>query len=199
MRRSLRAWLSLRKKRKKVCRPLALPTFPRPPCVPKPALEGRARKFVGWEMVLHPSQPVVATRDIPWPTRTPKSRVEGRQIPHMISMKLPVSLPKTPTQPQPSPSVHALTLAWPLTPPQGFARVITCLHVPELVEVDLELPVGLLPVELVAATGFASMSSSCIIKDELMGVIYMDMVTTSIGRVTISGPGLEAFPASPTT
>ena len=94
--------------------------------------------------------------------------------------------------------MHALVLVWPLTPPQGFTGVTACLHVPELVEVDFELPVGLMPMELVAAPGIASMSSNCIIKDELMGVTYMDMVTTSIGRVTISGLGLKAFPTGPT-
>ena len=116
----------------------------------------------------------------------------------MISLKPPVSPPKTPTQPQPSISMHALALARLLTPPQGFAGVTACLHVPKLVEVDLELPVHLMPMELVAAPGIASMSSSLIIKDELTGVTYMDMVTTSVGRVTISGLGLEAFPTSPT-
>ena len=77
-------------------------------------------------------------------------------------------------------------------------KVTACLCFPELVEIDLEPPVDILPVELVAAPGIASMSSSRIVKDELMGVTYMDMVTTSIGRVTISGLDLEAFPTSPT-
>ena len=72
------------------------------------------------------------------------------------------------------------------------------MHVPELVEVDLELPVGILPMELVAAPEIASMTSSCIVKDEFTGVTYMDTVTTSVGRVAISGLGLEAFPTSPT-
>ena len=63
---------------------------------------------------------------------------------------------------------------------------------------DLELPVGLMPMELVAAPGIASMTSSHIVKDELTGVTYMDTVTTSIGKVTISGLGLEAFPTGPT-
>ena len=31
-----------------------------------------------------------------------------------------------------------------------------------------------------------------------MGITYMDTVTNSIGRVTISGPGLETFPTGPT-
>ena len=34
-------------------------------CAPDPALEGRAPKFLGWEKVLHLSQPVVAAGEIP--------------------------------------------------------------------------------------------------------------------------------------
>ena len=172
--------------------------LPEAPCVPEPVLERRAPKFVGWEKVLHPSQPVVATGDIPRPTRTPRSKVEARQTPQRISMKPPVSPPKTPTLPQPSPLMHALLLTWLPTPPQGFTGITACLSVPKLVEVDLELPVGLMPMELVAAPGITSMSSSHIVKDELTGVTYMDTVTTSVGRVTISSPGLGAFPTGPT-
>ena len=76
--------------------------------------------------------------------------------------------------------------------------MVACQCVPELVEVELEPPVGVMPMELVAAPGITSVSSSHIIKDELMGVTYRDTVTTSVGRVTISGPGLEAFPTGPT-
>ena len=94
--------------------------------------------------------------------------------------------------------MQALVLTRLPTPPQGFSRVTACLGVPELVEVELEPPVGIMPLELVAAPGIASMSSSRIVRDELMGVTYMDMVTTSVGRVTISGLGLEAFPTGPT-
>ena len=86
----------------------------------------------------------------------------------------------------------------PLTPPHGFSRVAACLHTPELVEVDLEASVGIMPIGLLATPGISSVSSSRIVKNELMGVTYMDTATTSIGRVTISSPGLEAFPTSPT-
>ena len=44
------------------CSPTDLPEAP---CVPEPVLERRTLKFVGWQKVLHPSWPVVATRDIP--------------------------------------------------------------------------------------------------------------------------------------
>ena len=73
---------------------------------------------------------------------------------------------------------------------------MACLHTPELVEVDLEAPVDIMPIGLLATPGISS--SSHIVKDELTGITYMDTITTSIGRVTISGPGLEAFPTGPT-
>ena len=66
--------------------------LPKAPCMPEPALERRAQKFVGWEKVLHPSQPVVATGDIPHPTKTPRLKVGSNQISQMIPIKLSVSL-----------------------------------------------------------------------------------------------------------
>ena len=72
------------------------------------------------------------------------------------------------------------------------------LHTPELVEVDLKVPVGTMPIGLVATPGISHVSSSCIMKDEITCITYMDTVTTSIGRVTISSPDPEAFPTGPT-
>ena len=82
--------------------------------------------------------------------------------------------------------------------PCGFSGVTACLCTPGLVEVDLKAPVGIMPIGLVATPGISSVSSSHIVKDKIMGITYMDTVTTSIGRVTISGRGLEAFPMGPT-
>ena len=42
--------------------------------------------------------------------------------------------------------------------------------------------------------GISSMSMSRIVKDEIMGITYMDTITTSVGRVTISGPGSGSLP-----
>ena len=167
-------------------------------CVPEMTPEGRAPKFVGWEKVLHPSQPVVAAGNIPQPTRTPRLKVGSNQISQMIPIKLPVSPLRTPTPPQPSPSMQALALVRLPTPPCGFSGVTACLCTLELVEVDLKAPVGTMPIGLLATPGISSMSSSHIMKDGLTGVTYMDTVTTSVGRVTISGPCLEAFPTGPT-
>ena len=43
----------------------------------------------------------------------------------------------------------------------------------------------------------APMSASCIIKDEAMGVTYMDAMTTSMGQVALSGPEQGTLTKSP--
>ena len=42
------------------------------------------------------------------------------------------------------------------------------------------------------------MSTSHIIRDKATGITYMDTVTTSIGRVALSGPDSEASSTGPT-
>ena len=122
----------------------------------------------------------------------------SNQISQMIPAKLPLSSLRTLTSPQPSLPTQALVLMQPLTLPCGFSEVTACLHTPDLVEVDLKLPVGIVPIGLLATPGITSVSSSHIIQDEIMGMTYMDTITTSIGQVTISGPGLGATPTGPT-
>ena len=58
---------------------------------------------------------------------------------------------------------------------------------PELMELDQEVPRGTLSMGLVTAPGISSVSSSCMVKDEATGLTYVDTVTTSIGRIVISG------------
>ena len=69
---------------------------------------------------------------------------------------------------------------------------------PELVEVDLEVPMGTMPIGLVTTPWISSMSASCIVKDEATGVTYLDTITNSIGRVALSGPDPEACSTGPT-
>ena len=64
--------------------------IPKAPCVPEPSLEERAPKFLGWEKVLHPSQPVVAAREIPQPTEALRPKVGSHQLSQMIPMRPPV-------------------------------------------------------------------------------------------------------------
>ena len=71
------------------------------------------------------------------------------------------------------------------------------LHMPELVEVDLEVPIGAMPIGLVVTPGISSMSSNHMVKDEITGMTYVDTITTSVERVAISGPDPEVFPMGP--
>ena len=61
----------------------------------------------------------------------------------------------------------------------------------------VEAPMGTMPIGLVATPGISSMSASCIVRDEVTGVTYLDTITTSIGRVALSSPYLEASSTGP--
>ena len=73
-----------------------------------------------------------------------------------------------------------------------LAGMTACLWTPEPLEIASEMPHGTMSIGVVVTPGISTMSMSCIIRDEATGVTYMDMVTTSIGRVALSGLDLEA-------
>ena len=78
----------------------------------------------------------------------------------------------------------------------GFARVTACLwrdHPPEGVSNPDELGMTVLTGPTVA-----TISASHIVKDKVTGVTYMDIVTTLVGRVTLSGPRQETLAQGPT-
>ena len=55
-----------------------------------------------------------------------------------------------------------------------------------------EVPLGAMSIGVMVTPGISSMSASQIIRDEATAIMYMDTVTTSIGRVALSDPDLEA-------
>ena len=66
-----------------------------------------------------------------------------------------------------------------------------------------QLPEGVsnpdsLRMAVLSGPAIATMSASCIVKDEVTGVTYMDTVTTSVGWVTLSGPKQETSAQGPT-
>ena len=100
--------------------------------------------------------------------------------------------------PKPSLPVQALAVIRPTTPPCGFAGVTACLWTPEPSGMASEAPHDTLSLGVVATPKNLHHNISHIIRDEAMGVTYMDMVTTSIGRVALSGPDQEASSQGPT-
>ena len=159
--------------------------------------KGRTLKFGGWDKVLHPSWPVIAAGETPQPTWTSRLRGRSHQLSRMTPAKSPVCLPKAPSLPEPSPLAKALVLVRPSTPPQGLMGVMACLKMPELVEVDQEVSMDTLSMGLVTAPGISSVSSSHVVKDDATGLTYVDTVTTSIGRIILSGLDLNASSTGP--
>ena len=65
--------------------------------------------------------------------------------------------------------------------PTGFSGVTACLQRDQSLEKVHKVPQDLLWMAAVLAPTVANMSVSCIIKDEVIGVTYMDTMTTSVG------------------
>ena len=76
--------------------------------VPKPMPEKKAPKYARWEKVLHPSQPVLATGEIPQPSTMLKSRGRAQQLARMITISLPLCLSKAPLPPASPPTSKSI-------------------------------------------------------------------------------------------
>ena len=95
------------------------------------------------------------------------------------------------TKSEPLSPTRELEVVQQVTLPPGFTGVTACLWRDQSPEV-YEVPQDSLRMAAVLAPTVATMSTSCIVKDKVMGVTYMDTVTTSVGWVAISGPKQEA-------
>ena len=147
-----------------------------PKAIEEPAVERKSPKLPGWEKVLHPSWPVVAVGQIPYPSGSLGWRFHNLEI-----MTTP---PETPSPTQELEVIQQVTLA------PSFLGVTACLRSPLLEEVH-EASRDPLAMGVMTAPGAATMYTSHIIRDELIGATYLDIITASVGRVALSGPKQE--------
>ena len=91
-----------------------------------------------------------------------------------------------------------LEVIWQATLTPGFLGVMACLRRSQLLEEVLEVSLDPLAVGVMSAPGVVTMCTSCIIRDKVTGATYLDMVTTSIGRMALSGPEQETPAQGPT-
>ena len=82
--------------------------------------------------------------------------------------------------------------------PPGFIGVTVCLWRDQLPEGVCKVSPDPLTIEVILAPAVATMSTSCIVRDEVTGATYMDTMTTLVGQVTLSGPEQEASAQGPT-
>ena len=81
--------------------------------------------------------------------------------------------------------------------PPGFLGVTACLQRAKLTEGVCKVPQDPLMIEVISVPAVATISTSHIVRHEVTGVTYMDTVTTSVGRVTLSGPKQETSAQGP--
>ena len=162
-----------------------------------PPISKAAPKYARWDMVVHPSPPVVATGETPQLTTMPRAKRRALQLTRTISISPSSNPPKAPSPPKSPLPARTLALVRLSTLPRGFAGVVTCLKTPELVEVDQEMPVGTMSIGMVSNPSLLSISSSWVVKDDTTGLVYLDTVMTSIGRMVLGsmesseGPTIE--------
>ena len=104
----------------------------------------------------------------------------------------------TPSPGPPSPTKELEVIHWATQTP-SFLGVTACLRRSQSPEEVYEVSPDPLAVGVMSAPGVATMCMSYIIRDKATGATYLDMVTTSVGRVALSGPEQETPAQGPTT
>ena len=89
-------------------------------------------------------------------------------------------------------------IIWHAMPPPSFLGVMACLRRDQSLEGICEVSLDPLMIGVMSAPGVVTMSASCIVKDKVTGVTYMDTVTTLVGRVALSSPEQETLAQGPT-
>ena len=162
-----------------------------------PPLSKAAPKYTRWDTVVHLSQPVVATGEIPQPTAILRLRRRALQLTRTISISPSPNPPKAPLPPKSPLTARALALVRLPTPPRGFAGIVACLKTLDLVEIDQEMPMGTMSIGMVSNPSLLSISSSQVVKEDSMVLVCLDTLMTAIGRMVLGntesseGPTIE--------
>ena len=122
------------------------------------------------------------------------------QIPHpsgslgwrFCNWEMMTTPPETPSPTQ------ELEVIWQVTQTPSFLGVTACLRRSQSPEEVHEVSPDPLAVGVMLAPWVVTMCTSCIIRDEATGATYLDTVTTSVGRVALSGPEQETPAQGPT-
>ena len=134
-------------------------------------IQRAAPNYARWDTVLHPSQLVIATGEVPQPTAVPRANRRVLRLTRTIPINPPPKTPKASSPPRSPPPAKALALVRPPTLPRGFAGVAACLRTPELVEVDRDTPEGVMSMGMVLHPGMLSICSSQVVKDDEVGLV----------------------------
>ena len=153
--------------------------------------------FPGWREVIHPSRLVTAAGQIPLISQSSKQRPHSKSSGERMAWHWRVEEQVQNMRSEPTLPTGMLETSQQVMLPPGFWGATTCLwgnpllvNVPEAPLDPLQLAAGKEPT-------VATMSASCIVKDEATGVTYMDTMTTSMGWVALSGPNQGTLAKGP--
>ena len=118
-------------------------------------------------------------------------------IPHAELSRTLASPQRTPTPPKPSLLVQELEVIPPMMPAHSFLGLMACLKKDESPERAPKASPSPLAIEVVPVPRLVTMCTSHIVRDEMTGVTCMDTVTTSVGRMALSGPEQETSSQGP--
>ena len=118
--------------------------------------------------MLHPSRPVVATRQIPPVSQGPKQRPHSRSSgERMVQCQwADEELKAQNIKSEPTSPTKVLDVAQCVTPPPGFLGVTACLWRSPSLEKAHDVPLDPLQIAAVMEPTVVIMSASCIVKDE---------------------------------
>ena len=100
------------------------------------------------------------------------------------------------TQSEPPSPTKELEVAQQVMLPPAFVSITACVQRDQLPE-GISDPDSL-RMAVLSGPAIATMSASCIVKDKVTGITYMDTVTTLVRWVTLSGPRQETPALGPT-
>ena len=145
---------------------------------------GRIPKLIPWvEGGVTPPRLVIATEQIPpislGSKQRPHSRSSGKRMVQCQRADEELKVPSTKSDP--TLPMKVLEIAQQVTSPPGFLGLMACLQKEPSLEKAHEAPPDYLQIAAVMEPIVVTMSTSCIVKDEATGVIYMDTITTSVG------------------
>ena len=149
-------------------------------------IEAPSNQFSSWEKVLHPSQ-LVTTAGWASPTfgeskwrychqSSEARRTQCQRVGEHLQIGQAEQNSPSPESPEPIQVV---------APPLGFKGVMACLQGAPLLVTTSEVPLEHMQPETMGKPTVAKKCASHVVQDEASGITYMEMVTTSVGKVAL--------------
>ena len=139
---------------------------------------------------------MLVTGETSQPARILRPRGRAHLFFWVIPIRSPAHLLEIPSPPT-SPPMKTLAVLQLSSPPQGFAGVVACLGMTGPAQTRQGTSMDNMSIGMLTTSGISSVTSSRVVQDDTTRSIFMDTLTTSIGRVVLSGLDWGISPVGP--